>query len=115
MPFSLVDARACFDREASVVAQVISSTIPSVCLSWTKKKQTNRKNLAGLINEKETSPGFKKRHSLSYHSKESCAWFCKGGQLYEASTLGTDALMSKNNDSLSSRQSETQVVGDCAK
>ena len=43
MPFSLVDARACFDREASVVAQVISSTIPLVCLSWTKKKQTNKK------------------------------------------------------------------------
>ena len=78
MPFSLVDARACFDREASVVAQVISSTIPSVCLSWTKKKQTNKQKKTGLVSKtkKETSPGFKKRHSLSYHSKESCAWFC---------------------------------------
>ena len=60
MPFSLVDARACFDREASVVAQVISSTIPSVCLSWTKKKQTNKKNLAGLINEKRNKPRLQK-------------------------------------------------------
>ena len=50
MPFSLslssylLDASACFDREASTVAQVISFTIPAVCLSFTKQKQT-KKNL----------------------------------------------------------------------
>ena len=40
----LLDARSCFDREASIVAQVISPTIPAVCLSFTKQKQT-KKNL----------------------------------------------------------------------
>ena len=49
MPFSLSlsagsDARACFDREASIVAQVISFTIPAVGLSFTKQTQT-KKNL----------------------------------------------------------------------
>ena len=34
---------------------------------------------------------------------------------HEASTFGTEALMSKNNNSLSSRKSETQVVQDWLK
>ena len=71
MPFSLslssylLDASACFDREASAVAQVISFTISAVCLSFTKQKQTKQES--GLINEKkkQVSPSFKKQHSLS--------------------------------------------------
>ena len=53
MPFSLslssylLNASACFDREASSVAQVISFTILAVCLSFTKQKQT-KKNLLKL-------------------------------------------------------------------
>ena len=57
MPFSLslssylLDARACFDREASTVAQVISFTIPAVCLKLYKKKKNKKES--GLINEKK--------------------------------------------------------------
>ena len=40
----LLDASACFDREASTVAQVISFTISAVCLGFTKQKQ-RKKNL----------------------------------------------------------------------
>ena len=53
MPFSLslssylLNASACFDREASSVAQVVSFTILAVCLSFTKQKQT-KKNLLKL-------------------------------------------------------------------
>ena len=92
MPFSLslssylLDASACFDREASTVAQVISFTIPAVCLSFTKQIKTNKKESAQAS-----------KNSTVYH---------------EASTFGTEALMSKNNNRLSSRKSETQVVQD---
>ena len=91
MPFSLslssylLNASTCFDTEASSVAQVISFTILAVCLSFTKQKQ----------NKKESAQASK--NSTVYH---------------EASTFGTEALMSKNNNSLSSRKSETQVVQD---
>ena len=43
----LLNASACFDRETSSVAQVISFTILAVCLSFTKQKQT-KKNLLKL-------------------------------------------------------------------
>ena len=40
----------------------------------------------------------------------------KNGTVYnEAYTFGTEALISKNNNSLSSRKSETQVVQDWLK
>ena len=65
-------------------------------LSKLYKAKTNKKE-SGVINEtkQNVSPSFKKQHS--YH---------------EASTFDTEALMSKNNKSLSSRKSETQVVQD---
>ena len=101
MPFSLslssylLDASTCFDREASTVAQVISFTISAVCLSFTKQKQT-KKNLVSST---------KKRNKLAQASQNSMVY-------HEASTFGTEALMSKNNNSLSSHKSETQVVQD---
>ena len=101
MPFSLslssylLDASASFDREASTVAQVISFTIPAVCLKLYKAK-TNKKE-SGLINEKKNNLAQASKNSTVYH---------------EASTFGTEALMSKNNNSLPSRKSETQVVQD---
>ena len=65
-------------------------------LSKLYKAKTNKKE-SGLINEKKkkVSPSFKKQHSN-----------------HEASTFDTEALMSKNNNSLSSRKSETQVLQD---
>ena len=51
----------------------------------------------------------KKRNKLAQASKDSTVY-------HEASTFGTEALMSKNNNcSLSSRKSETQVVQDWLK
>ena len=90
MPFSL-SLSACFDREASIVAQVISLTI----LAVTKQKQT-KKNLISKM---------KKINKLAQASKHSTVY-------NEAFTFGTEALISKNNNSLSSRKSETQVVQD---
>ena len=77
MPFSLslssylLDASACFDREASTVAQVIIYNSRS--LSKLNKAKTNKKE-SGLINEKkkQVSPSFKKQHSLSLALKHSC-------------------------------------------
>ena len=60
------------------------------------KAKINKKE-SGLINEK--------RKKLAQASKNSTVY-------HEASTFGTEALMSKNNNSLSSRKSETQVVQD---
>ena len=69
-------------------------------LSKLYKAKTNKKE-SGLINEKkETKLAHASKHSPVYH---------------EASTLGTEALMSKNNNCLSSRKSETQVVQDWLK
>ena len=48
----------------------------------------------------------KKGNKLAQASKNSTVY-------HEASTFGADALMSKNNNSLSSSKSETQVVQDC--
>ena len=48
----------------------------------------------------------KKGNKLAQASKNSTVY-------HEASTFGADALMSKNNNSLSSCKSETQVVQDC--
>ena len=70
------------------MAQVISFTIPAVFLKLYKAK-TNKKE-SGLINEKKETAQASK-NSTVYH---------------EASTFGTEALMSKNNNSLSSRKSE---------
>ena len=50
----------------------------------------------------------KKRNKLAQASKNITVY-------HEASTFGTEALMSKNYDSLSSRKSETQVVQDWRK
>ena len=77
------------------MAKVISFTIPAVCLSFTNQKQT-KQNLVPLM---------KKRNKLAQASQNSMVY-------HEASTFGTEALMSKNNNSLSSRKSETQVVQD---
>ena len=91
MPFSLslssylLNASACFDREASSEAQVISFTILAVCLSFTKQKQT-KKNLLKL--QKTAQFIMKPLHLVVKHSSP------------------------KNNNSLSSRKSETQVVQD---
>ena len=65
-------------------------------LSKFYKAKTYKKE-SGLKNEKkkQNSPSLKKQH--------------------EASTFGTEALISKNNNSLSSRKSETQVVQDWLK
>ena len=46
-----------------------------------------------------------KRNKLAQASKNSTLY-------HEASAFGTEALTSKNNNSLSSRKSETQVVQD---
>ena len=64
-------------------------------LSKLYKAKTNKKE-SGLINEKKETAQASK-NSTVYH---------------EASTFGTEALMSKNNNSLSSLKSETQVVQD---
>ena len=58
------------------------------------KAKTNKKE-SGLINEKINKLAQASKNSTVYH---------------EASAFGTEALMSKNNDSLSSRKSETRVV-----
>ena len=50
----------------------------------------------------------KKINKLAQASKNSTVY-------HEASIFGTAALMSKNNNSLSSRKSETQVVQDWLK
>ena len=63
-------------------------------LSKLYKAKTNKKE-SGLINEK--------RNKLAQASKNSTVY-------HEASTFGTEALTSKNNNSLSSRKSETRVV-----
>ena len=64
-------------------------------LSKLYKAKTNKKE-SGLINEKKETAQASK-NSTVYH---------------EASTCGTEALMSKNNNRLSSRKSETQMVQD---
>ena len=58
------------------------------------KAKTN-KNESGLINEKRNKLAQASQNSTVYH---------------KASTFGTEALMSKNNNSLSIPKSETQVV-----
>ena len=63
-------------------------------LSKLYKAKTNKKE-SGLINEKRNKLAQASQNSTVYH---------------KASTFGTEALMSKNNNSLSSRKSETQVV-----
>ena len=50
----------------------------------------------------------KKRNKLTQASQNSTVY-------HEASTFGTEALTSKNNNSFSSRKSETQVVQDWLK
>ena len=50
----------------------------------------------------------KKRNRLAQASQNSMVY-------HEASTFGTEALMSKNNNSLSIPKSETQVVQDWLK
>ena len=65
MSLYLLDARACFDREASIMAQVISFTIPAVCLSFTKQKQT-KKNLLKL--QKTAQFTMKRLHLALKHS-----------------------------------------------
>ena len=75
----------------------ISFTIPAVCLSFTKQKLTKKTLVSST----------KKRNKLAQASQNSTVH-------HQASTFGTghEALMSKNNNSLSSLKSETQVVQD---
>ena len=71
----------------------------SCSLSKLYKAKTNKKE-SGLITQK--------RNKLAQASKNRTVY-------HEASTFGTEALMSKNNNSFSSHKSETQVVQDWLK
>ena len=73
-------------------------TIPAVCLSFTKQKLTKK----NLVSQTE------KRNKLAQASLNSTVH-------HDASTFGTEALMSNNINSLTSLKSETQVVQDWLK
>ena len=95
MSLYLLDARACFDREENIIAQV-HIIYNSRSLTKLYKAKTNNKK-SGLIIEKINKLDQASQNSTVHH---------------EASTFGTEALMSKNINSLSSLKSETHVVQD---
>ena len=82
----------------------------SACASWHKSYHLQFPQFLSVLQSKNKQKRIwshkrKKRNKLAQASKNSTVY-------HEASTLGTEALMSKNNNSLSSRKSETQVVQD---
>ena len=98
MPFSLSlsAGRTCMFLQRSKHQGTSHIIYNSRSLSKLYKAKTNTKE-SGLIKEKGNKLTQASKNSTVYH---------------EASILGTEAVMSKNNNSLSSRKSETQVVQD---
>ena len=74
-----------------------------------------RSKLRGTSHIIYNSRSLSKLYKAKTNKKESAQALKNSTIYHEAPTFGTEALMSKNNNSLSSRKSETQVVQDWLK